>query len=124
MNEKVTLPKEVAEAIEHYRGKGFSDAAIVSIAVTDGSMLGHAESLVAYVLEDFNNSDKLMFGLVNGYEVELTPQEQLRNYYAEVTEKYYVATNGTVEELCNKAELDAISKTLYILGIEIEGVNA
>jgi hypothetical protein len=121
---KVTLPKLVSEAIEYYWAKGTSNASIVATAVTNGSMIGHAKILVNFVLDSVGNSDILMSALVNGYEVELTPEDKLREYYGEL---YISASNedpGTRAEYEAECKAEAVLRTLEILGITIAGVNA
>jgi hypothetical protein len=109
MSEKVTLPREVAEAIEHYRVRGFGNASIITIASNNGSGVGHAKTLVYYVLEDADNSDILMSALVNGYEIETTPEDDLREYY---------------DVLIGGCDKHAVRCTLDILGIQVKGINA
>ena len=62
--------------------------------------------------------------LVNGYDVELTPEEKVREYFNETHSEYLDADPGTTIErrLCGR--IDGILETLHLLGITIEGVNA
>ncbi|KRT88671.1 hypothetical protein [Bacillus paralicheniformis] len=55
----------------------------------------------------------LAAALINGYEVEKTPEEKVREYYE--------SHGGSPSAEERKA---AIRETLYKLGIKIEGVNA
>ncbi|ARC58845.1 hypothetical protein CHCC20441_3918 [Bacillus licheniformis] len=55
----------------------------------------------------------LASALINGYEVEKTPEEKVREYYE--------SHGGSPSAEERKA---AIRETLYKLGIKIEGVNA
>ncbi|MEC1648233.1 hypothetical protein [Bacillus halotolerans] len=59
----------------------------------------------------------LAAALVNGYEVEKTPEEKVREYF----EKLWTCCCGTDE--IEIAE-ETIINTLNLLGIKIEGVNA
>jgi len=118
MSEKVTLPKEVAEAIGHYREKGMSNASIIATAVTYGSTVGKGGALVSFVLETVGNSDLLMSALVNGYEVEQTPEDRLRDYYDRLDKRPLSETPPGWYTACG------VRNTLDILGIKIEGVNA
>jgi hypothetical protein len=117
MDNKVIIPKDVAEAIEVYRGKGFSNASIIATACTNVGVGAHAKSLVYYIVGETDSSDKLMSALVNGYTVEQTPEEKVREYYEGHCHR------GTYDQYVNGA-LDGIKGTLDLLGIQIEGVNA
>ncbi|TWM68763.1 DUF1642 domain-containing protein [Bacillus licheniformis] len=55
----------------------------------------------------------LAAALINGYEVEKTPEEKVREFYE--------SHGGSPSAMERKA---AIRETLYKLGIKIEGVNA
>lgn len=113
MSEKVKLKREVAEAIETLRtpSNGFSNYAII------GMMNDHRESMKEIVV--INNHmgqgkmhpDDLIAALVNGYEVEETPEEKVRRYYENHAEK--VGNGKTV-----------VLNVLHLLEIQIEGVNA
>jgi hypothetical protein len=121
MSRKVNLPKEVAEAIEYYRGQGFSNASIIATAVTNAGVGSRAKALVYYVTAGENNSDELMRALVNGFAVEQTPEEQVRGYCKDVITRWEGA-NDT--DRYYEGSHDAIITVLGILGIKIEGVNA
>jgi hypothetical protein len=119
MAEKVFIPKDVAEAIEEYRSKGFSDASIVATAVTNGGVVERARALVNFVTEHRDNSKRLMQAIVNGYEIELTSEDKLRTYWEKVVNEY-------ADEECTRyyeGAHDAILTVLIILEIEIKGVN-
>ncbi len=65
-NNKVILPRDVAEAIEHFRKKDHTNAYIVSRAVRGG--VGRYElALVQF------DKYALMSALVNVYAIEQTP---------------------------------------------------
>lgn len=116
MNEKVALPREVAEAIEELRDIGLSTYSIVN-------RVGHKQSLgstgltpylkVIHAWVDEGNGDILLSALVNGYEIKRTPHEELREYYQSLDDcdSYDVVVSGAVET------------TLRILGITVEGIN-
>lgn len=123
---KVTLPKEVAEAIEIIKGCGWSNYYIV--ASTDKPLKDsrpcyeEIEVIRRWAVE--GNSDKLLEALVNGYEVEKFPEDKLREYiesnrtwidrpedYAISERQRYVGRN------------QGVMMTLSILGITIEGIN-
>lgn len=123
---KVTLPKEVAEAIEIIRGCGWSNYYIV--ASTDKPLKDsrpcyeEIEVIRRWAVE--GNSDKLLEALVNGYEVEKSPEEELREYYDECV-YFNRDADYLPEEIRNRygAKVVSINTTLSILGITIEGIN-
>jgi hypothetical protein len=125
MNAKITLPKEVADAVEYYRSQGFSDASIVATAVTNGGVGSRAKALVYFVTANKGNSDVLMHALVNGFDVEKTPEIMLREYWADVMFRWSDADGESAAlERYYEGSHDAIITVLGILGITIEGVNA
>ncbi|MCC8352557.1 hypothetical protein [Bacillus sp. AF23] len=68
----------------------------------------------------------LAAALVNGYEVEKTPEEKVREYYEAVRnlrEERYLA-GDTEGKRFHAGALVGIHTTLGIFGIKIEGVNA
>lgn len=109
--DKVKLPKEVAEAIESLREpfNSFSDYAIIGMLYSPSK---HKEVKEIQVLHENMGQEKmhpgdLLQALVNGYEVEETPEEKVR-------EMYGIAT---------AIERNAIVSTLNAVKISIEGVN-
>ncbi|MEH7521748.1 DUF1642 domain-containing protein [Bacillus sp. JJ1503] len=119
---KVTLPREVAEAIENMRERGRSNGAIIATAMTNGSGAGVGWTLATYVLEHEGNSDKLMTALLNGYEIEKSPDEKVREYYDELSDSNVSVYSENHHR--NNRERAGIRKTLDLLGIQIEGINA
>lgn len=126
MNKEI-LPKEVAEAIEKLRAEKMNNYAIMVCAQ-------HAkcdENLL--VIQDWafdceaysGNTDKLMRALVNGYEIEKTPEENVREYYESIERmaKRMHERADHEEESHALSELVGIKTTLNKLGIAIEGVN-
>lgn len=111
--EKVKLPKKVAVAIEWQR-KSVSPTNydIIKYAITGG---GNLE------IRDFaeDNFDELLEALVNGYEVQQTPEDKVREYY----EKQYTMRND-YEKPAQDQSYIAIETVLELLGIKISGVNA
>ena len=72
------------------------------------------------------NFDVFLSALVNGYQVEKTPEEKVRDYYCTCEANWLSAderTNIAVAEHLS-GQLLAINTTLDLLGIQIEGVNA
>lgn len=121
MTKKVTLPRDVVEAIESLRRLGHDNRRIIGIG--SSGMYGQTSDVIkGYLRADGGNFDRLLSALVNGYEVEQPPEEKL------------VAAYKAYKDQCG-VKLDYISgladgyvhgteATLAILGIQIEGINA
>ncbi|MCP1355430.1 DUF1642 domain-containing protein [Aneurinibacillus migulanus] len=101
--EKVKLPKEVAKSIEDLREIGADNWDIVFTFASGDEYHNH---LVEFAKE---HTDRFLQALVNGYEIEMTPEEKVYEYYHEHTE--------------NSDEKVGVCRTLNLLGIKIEGVN-
>lgn len=111
MSEKVVLPKEVAEAIEELRVEGVRNFYIMTRA--KGAIFSEPDLVLkawAFDGDGEGSTDLLMQALVNGYETENSAEENVREYY----EDYETTTEEAL----------VIRKTLKLLGIKIEGVNA
>ncbi|MED0704897.1 hypothetical protein [Aneurinibacillus aneurinilyticus] len=114
--DKVKLPKEVAQAIETLENAEITTFGIICSLAHE--RWGHSEHVsdAHKVLRRFSfgnsggNTDIILKALVNGYELELTPEEKVYEYYHEHTE--------------NSDEKVGVCRTLNLLGIKIEGVNA
>lgn len=124
MNEKVKLPKEVAEAIESLRNKGFANCNIFGATLSVHDHIDEVDVLCSY----FNGNpepysrrsyDVLMEALVNGYIVEETPEDELRKKYRHLRRR--IARYGLD---IDKGEAKGMRRTLATLGIKIEGLNA
>ncbi|MCY7954718.1 hypothetical protein MOB72_08120 [Bacillus licheniformis] len=65
----------------------------------------------------------LAAALINGYEVDKTPEEKVREYYEDLCDEFDRAywSSDELKYLCKK---QAVRETLDKLGIKIEGVNA
>lgn len=111
MSEKVKLPFEIANSIENLRKSNISNEDIIYKFAweTDNGF----PDLVAYAAYDF---DALLLALVNGYEVEETPEDKLRHYYNEL--QHQMPNSHAAQSA------DTVIVVLNILGIKIEGVNA
>ncbi len=120
---KVTLPKEVAEAITLLRELWWSNVRI-ACALNDGHAIEGSSvgKLRKFAYVDGDNEDLILFALVNGYEIERTPEERLREYYGHHADKCRGIIG--VERLEHVLKATAIKHTLDILGITIEGINA
>lgn len=122
---KPTITKEQAGAIEYLRNTcEFSDEWFLFkyTNVYFGNEPNHAE------FGPIANMDIMTLAavLVNGYEVEKTPEEKVREYYEAVRnlwEERYLA-GDTEGKRFHAGALVGICTTLGIFGIKIEGVNA
>ncbi|WP_102271345.1 hypothetical protein [Cytobacillus massiliigabonensis] len=119
MTKKVTLPREVAEAIESLRNRGESDQDIVTYGIERYSF-SDAGIIYSYGKTNFH---ELMSALVNGFEAEKSPEEKVREYYEHVKQEYFEAVDGR-ERREYLGKYSAVKTTLDLLGIQIEGVNA
>lgn len=112
---KVKLPRGVAEEIEHMRSAGYSDAVIFLKADSEYSLLQKTYEWAFSSVFEIENKNILMSALVNGYEVEKSPEDKVREYY----DKFSEPDVGRFVE----SEQYVIAKTLNLLGITIEGIN-
>lgn len=127
---KVLLPKEVAEAIENVwdkvvGGLGPRDSVKHTWLTNWQTLCEEFPEQEPILLEYFReNPVNYVESLVNGYEVEQTPEDKLREYiennrtwtdrpgdYAISERQRYVGRN------------QGVMMTLSILGITIEGIN-
>jgi hypothetical protein len=118
---KVILPKEVSKALETIKYNGYNTRDILRMIHVD-NIVGRYDSDIAtlkqYAVRD---TDTLLTALVNGYEVEKSPEDKVREYYelAKNCAEIYALKGHKFD-----AEQYAIKKTLDLLDIKIEGVNA
>lgn len=112
--DKVRLPKEVAEAIEHHL-PGMGSQGIFDFVA--GWHKHDVATVELAVIKDFyeENPFKLAVALSVGYEVEQTPEDKVREYYNE--------QRGLIMNSQEPAHT-AVKRTLDFLNIKIEGVNA
>lgn len=110
---KVTIPREVAEAIEELRNAGLSNWAIIAIA-------NDPSGEYSTTLSRFKERDKLLAALVNGYEIEQTPEERLREIFIDVANERLSASSDGVYYI---GMMDGIRTAINILGIKIVGIN-
>lgn len=120
---KPTITKEQAHAIELMHNFGHKDDWILCAHAV--FLSGHAPRW--YDGQVFDDTDLLTLAaaLVNGYEVEATPEERVREYYEAVRnlrEERYLA-GDTEGKRFHAGALVGICTTLNIFGIKIEGVN-
>lgn len=131
--EKVKLPKEVCEAIETMRSNEMTNYAIISSLndsfwVKDkGCELSNVIN-ANHVLYDYThqsplqNTELIIEALVNGYEVEPTPEKKLLEMYKQALQNHQ---NAKIDEeiIYYSGYSQGILITLETLGIEIEGIN-
>ncbi|MFD1453275.1 hypothetical protein [Oceanobacillus sojae] len=127
--EKVTLPKEVAEAIEEVweslTHKFGAARLIKSGCLTNWMMLRNNYPRQYNILYDYFKDYPVEYvtALAHGYEVEKTPEDDLRNYY-EANAWIGVPELTSAEKRARCNVRIGVWETLAILGIEIEGINA
>lgn len=122
-NAKVAVPREVAEAIDHLRTITYSNHEIMRLAL---NVFGNPKACVVHGWAFGSNGggtpDLLMQALVNGYEIEKSPEDRVREYY----ERQIVKMPGyfNYEHAASRLRRSTVIETLDMLGIKIEGVNA
>lgn len=106
----VTLPRNVGQAIENVRARRGSTA-----LYNYPCIINHAKTNSEYkAIADYINSTSLdvyFDAIVNGFEMELSPEEQVKALYL----------NNKDHGL--RSEASTIRNVLNLLGIKIEGVN-
>ncbi|MEC1507036.1 hypothetical protein P9D42_15430 [Bacillus haynesii] len=128
---KPVITKEQARAIDEgikcYARQGLD----IGPNLYNRFMIDHANVLTKVddpwtgVFSCLNDLDlmTLAAALINGYEVEKTPEEKVREYYEELCDEFDCAywSSDEIKYLCKK---QAVRETLDKLGMKIEGVNA
>lgn len=115
--EKVKLTKKQAEALEQLRSE-WSKGAIIRTHVESSWTISKYRPLNELSIEE------LAKALINGYEVEQTPEEKLREYY-ELSNFLRYDKEDLVPTVRQRmiGEQMGVRKTLNILGIKVEGIN-
>jgi DNA-binding Lrp family transcriptional regulator len=122
---RVTLPREVAEAIEKLRENGVRNFAIIHSALKLSEASAEEKVISDWVTENFqDNLDALIIALVNGYEIEKSPEDKVREYYEEMREVFKSTIDGSYDEEYLRGIIHGVVKTLNLLDIKIPGVNA
>ena len=114
-NAKVVVPKEVAEAIESAKSIR-SEEVIVNMSIAK-SFVGEQAILNSV------NPYTIVKMLLNGYEVEKSPEEKVREYYGRKRQRRNGLLCG-IEREHLEVSMHTVQETLDLLGIKIEGVNA
>lgn len=110
---KPEITKEQAEAITYLRGIGRDDESILR---------NHREYIMNCAVLNKLSLVSLAAALINGYEIEKSPEQKVRDHYEKLAAKRrYVP--GCIDEIKIYTEMDAIRRTLDMLGIEIDFVN-
>ncbi|MED0870398.1 hypothetical protein P4T23_15465 [Bacillus spizizenii] len=110
---KPSITKEQAEELETWRFSLLEDVKYFLLGVCNKSIGGKLKDLDIMTLAA---------ALVNGYEIEKTPEEKVREFYDGFKgdpQKYPAETHSRC-----KTSQRVIKCTLNLLGIEIKGVNA
>lgn len=114
--ERVKLPKEVAEAIEYLKKEDFADSDLIRVGTGDKERAYEAEDII-YGWCSCYNLLRFVGALVNGYEVEETPADKVREMFREEGES---DKNGSPHA---SWILTGALRILDIYNIKIEGVN-
>lgn len=130
MSGKVVLPREVAEAIDTMRKSGYKDYEILRNAGGDNT--GTPNKVIrgwAFSVRSVGSADLLMQALVNGYEVEKTPEEKMQKKYQDHAEtaSFYVGKKLDIyesqQERYSSGYVRGVKDFADFYGIKIEGVN-
>jgi hypothetical protein len=119
--EKITIPHRVAEEIRTLRiGLGWTNEQVLNRQFL---LEEECEAIVNYIDESIENTHKYYLAVTQGYEVELTPEERVREYYEGLVKTICEELDMETKD-CAKAEAAGVRTTLRLLGIEMNGVNA
>lgn len=122
---KVIVTKEVAEAIEDLRKVQYTNSKIIADIENDRGCTAYGTlmpTLIKFSRQSEGNLDILMKALVNGYEIEKSPEENVFDYY----NRMRLRRNGILmgyEREGLEIRMQTVQETLDILGIKIEGIN-
>lgn len=127
MTTKVKVPRGVAKAIEHLRTITYSNHEL--LRVIESTAVNPVARRVydwAFATNGGGSPDLLMQALVNGYEVEKTPEEKILGYYERNQDalERAIRLGWADTEYMAKGTAHGVKTTLDLLGIKIEGVNA
>lgn len=115
---KVHLPRDVAEAISNLQQRRANYEIVRSVFGGYAGDDPNENKIFRWARVNDERFTELLSALVNGYEVEKSPEDKVREYYDDIralSEKY--------EEPYDKGTVDGIKFTLDALGITIEGIN-
>lgn len=120
---KPTITKEQADAIEVLRSTRDLTDEWILLEYADVHFGSSSDDTPEFQPIASMDLMTLAAALVNGYEVEKTPEEKLREYYESLWSDYCDSDDPFIEVACESARA-AVKETLNLLGIKIEGVNA
>lgn len=121
MSDKVKLPKLAGSVLEDLINRGD----LSSFAVLQEFVFGNQDHIVRArrEVEDLHDPYSLiMEALINGYEVEQSPEDKVRDWYLGLQSQLDSGVNGHYREQLVR-ELTTIDKCIKLLNIKIEGVN-
>lgn len=115
MTEKIKVSREVAEAIEYLLSHKHYEYTKEKLLTTHAKMEKYPKRSWADEANPLNDIDLLVLAeiLVNGYEVELTPHEKVREF---------VEGYQDIDDFSHGIRV-GITEVLDMLNIKIEGVN-
>jgi hypothetical protein len=111
--DKVKLPKKVVDAIQEIRERRGEDRTLFNYPniALHAPKVKEYHIINAYINQSEDNFKKYFHALVNGYEVEASPEEKLKEQYDYYVEKgLHVSANAYIE-------------VLKTLGLKIKGIN-
>ncbi|GAB7057398.1 hypothetical protein JCM16163A_41470 [Paenibacillus sp. YK5] len=124
MSEKVKLPRKVAEALERTKSKHYTwnNHDLCYIVLNPSGFSQYKQDADIYLLNKWSHTNELKFAitLLNGYEVEQTPEEKVREYYELNKPDEYMNQN---QFNIQAAVREGVLNTLNLLNIKIKGVN-
>ena len=115
--EKVKLPHEVAKAIEKLRSMDFKITNRDIITAFCNHIHDGYPALVDYAESNFND---LLLALVNGYDVEDSPEDKVIVLY----NRFFNSGANEKDEAYASGAIAGIKLTLEALGKNIKGVNS
>lgn len=123
MTDKVKLSREVAEALDSLRRQGGGNYEIVAAFIKRRKEIPEIKTLAdAFELNKISFDD-ILNALVNGYEIEKSPEDKVREYYERASKRFLSLEDGSYEDGYVSGVIDAVEETLNLLGIKVPGVN-
>lgn len=120
---KPEITKEQAEAIKFLR-KDYSDVQIIEMrSKGKGCLLLIKGDRACGSIYDLSIIE-LAAALINGYEIVMTPEEKVREFFDYNHERHERSEALSPEDHYTTGVSQGIKRTLEHLGIKIEGVNA
>lgn len=119
--EKVKIPREVADAIEKLRSMDFK---ITNWDIVYAFAASKSDEYPALIEFANNNFDTFLKAIVNGYEVEQTPEDKVRYYIEALNKETDMIVHGTAPYWIAKGHHQGVMAVVEILGLNIGGVNS